>query len=104
MLGKEKKQGDFFNDYVYSELLPEEDTLLSIARLVDLGFVEEEVADLYSEDRGRPSYPPAVLFSHRGPVRKDALSGALRQPLRCGGEQAMPLQPPLPGFCGVGSE
>lgn len=62
MLGKEKKQGDFFNDYVYSELLPEEDTLLSIAQLVDFGFVEEEVADLYSEDRGRPSYPPAVLF------------------------------------------
>lgn len=57
MLGKEKKQGDFFNDYVYGELLPEEDTLLSIARLVDFGFVEEEVADLYSEDRGRPSYP-----------------------------------------------
>lgn len=62
MLGEEKKQGDFFNDYVYGELLPEEDTLLSIARLVDFGFVEEEVADLYSEDRGRPSYPPAVLF------------------------------------------
>jgi len=61
MLGKEKKQGDFFNDYVYGELLSEEDTLLSIARLVDFGFVslqdpegEEEVADLYSEARGRP--------------------------------------------------
>lgn len=62
MLGREKEQGDFFDHYVYSGLLPEEDTLLSIARLVDFGFVEEEVADLYSEDRGRPSYPPVVLF------------------------------------------
>jgi len=62
MLGKEKQQGDFFTEYVYAELLPEEDTLLKIARLVDFSFVEEEVADLYSEDRGRPSYPPAVLF------------------------------------------
>jgi len=62
MLGREDKQEDFFNDYVYGELLPEEDTLLRIAQLVDFGFVEEEVAGLYSEDRGRPSYPPVVLF------------------------------------------
>jgi len=46
MLGKHKQQGDFFTDYVYSQLLPEEDTLLKIARLVDFSFVEEEVADL----------------------------------------------------------
>jgi len=78
MLGKGKKQGDFFNDYVYGELFPEEDTLLSIARLVDFGFVslqdpvgEEEVADLYSEDRGRPSYPPAMLFLEHYASRRD---------------------------------
>lgn len=62
ILGKEKKQRDFFDGYLYGELFPEEDTLLSIARLVEVDFVEEEVADLYTEDRGRPSYPAAVLF------------------------------------------
>ena len=55
MLGKEKRQGDFFNDYVYGELLPEEDTLLSIARLVDFGFVS--LQDPEGEDHGcHPSH------------------------------------------------
>ena len=39
MLGKEKQQEDFFSDYVYGQLLPEEDTLLKITRLVDFSLV-----------------------------------------------------------------
>lgn len=55
-------QTDFFDGYVYGQLLPEEHPLRRIAQRVDFSFVEEEVRDLYSQDQGRPSHPPEVLF------------------------------------------
>jgi len=54
-------QGDFFDETVYGRLLPEEDELLAIRKQIDLSYVEEETADLYS-DGGRPAYPASVLF------------------------------------------
>lgn len=56
-----RTQGDFFDETVYGQLLPEEDELLSIAEQVDLSWVEEETRDLYA-DTGRPAYPASVLF------------------------------------------
>jgi transposase len=62
MLGHEDRQGDFFDEYVYEGLVPEEHLLLKIRRAVDFKFLEEETKGLYSQDRGRPSFPPTVLF------------------------------------------
>src|SRR5690606_39379202 len=42
-------------------MLPADHPLLDIDRAVDFSFVEEETADLYSADQGRPSYPPEQL-------------------------------------------
>jgi len=62
MLGKPNKQKDFFDSYVYENLLPAEHILLDINKHIDFSFVEEETKDLYSSQLGRPSYPPEVLF------------------------------------------
>lgn len=62
MLGKLNKQKDFFDNYVYENLLPAEHILLDIRGQIDFCFVEEETRDLYDNQLGRPSYPPEVLF------------------------------------------
>ncbi|MDI6605959.1 MAG: transposase [Candidatus Omnitrophota bacterium] len=62
MLGKPNKQKDFFDSYVYENLLPAEHILLDIKQSLDFSFVEEETKDLYDSQLGRPSYPPEVLF------------------------------------------
>lgn len=62
MLGKLNKQKDFFDSYVYENLLPAEHILLDIKEKIDFSFVEEETKDLYDNQLGRPSYPPEVLF------------------------------------------
>lgn len=62
MLKGKDAQADFFDGYVYGRLLPEEHLLRRIAARVDFSFVVEGVRDLYSQDQGRPSHPPEVLF------------------------------------------
>lgn len=62
MLGKINKQKDFFDSYVYENLLPAEHILLDIKEQIDFSFVEQETKDLYDNQLGRPSYPPEVLF------------------------------------------
>ncbi len=62
MLGKPNKQKDFFDSYVYKNLLPREHILLDINEQIDFSFIEEETKDLYSSRFGRPSWPPEVLF------------------------------------------
>jgi len=62
MLGKPNKQKDFFDSYVYENLLPAEHILLDIKDKIDFSFVEEETKDLYDNQLGRPSYPPEALF------------------------------------------
>lgn len=61
MRSEPRSQGDFFDETVYGQLLPEEDELLTIRDRVDLSWVEEETVDLYA-DSGRPAYPAGVLF------------------------------------------
>lgn len=62
MLGKQDGQTDFFDRYVEEKLLTDDHELLAINREVDFSFVEEEVAELYSMETGRPSYPPEQMF------------------------------------------
>lgn len=62
MLGKQDVKKDFFDSYVEQQLLPKEHELLDIDAKVDFSFVEEEVADLYCSNTGRPSYPPEQMF------------------------------------------
>lgn len=62
MLGRVNKQKDFFDSYVYENLLPAEHILLDVKDNIDFSFVEEETKDLYDNQLGRPSYPPEVLF------------------------------------------
>lgn len=62
MLGKKNMQKDFFDSYVYENLLPSEHILLDIKEQIDFSFVEEELRDLYDVNNGRPSYPPEILF------------------------------------------
>jgi IS5 family transposase len=62
MLTPEEKQKDFFDEYVYANLIPRDHELQAIARKVDFSFVEKEIADLYSQNTGRPAYPAGVLF------------------------------------------
>ena len=62
MLKTENKQRDFFDSYVYDNLLPEKHILLDIKKNIDFSFVDEQCKDLYSSNRGRPSFAPVVLF------------------------------------------
>jgi len=62
MLGRLDKQKDFFDDYIYKNLLPTEHILKDINKQIDFSFVEGETKDLYNSQLGRPSYPPEVLF------------------------------------------
>ena len=62
MLGKTNKQKNFFDEYLWSHLIPDDHILVKIRENIDFSFVEEETKDLYSPDFGRPAYPPEVLF------------------------------------------
>jgi len=65
MLGKPNKQKDFFDNYVYENLLPSEHILLDIKNKIDFSFVEEETKDLYDNQLGRPSFLPDKTILHQ---------------------------------------
>ena len=44
------------------EMVPEDSLFRKIDKYIDFTFIYEEVKDLYSEDNGRPSVDPVVLF------------------------------------------
>jgi len=62
MLGKADKQKNFFDEYLFRNLIPCDHILVKIKKNIDFSFVEEETKDLYSPDFGRPAYPAEVLF------------------------------------------
>jgi len=62
MIGKQNKNANFFDSYVFDNLLPKEHILLDIKKEIDFSFVEKELEDLYNTKNGRPAYPPEVLF------------------------------------------
>lgn len=62
MLGRQDRQANFFDQEIFSRMIPEDHPLVLIKRHVDLSFVEEEAARYYHPGLGRPSFPPEVLF------------------------------------------
>ncbi len=62
MLKGEDNQENFFDKYVYSNLVPQEHILVKIKQNMDFSFVDEETKDLYSPDFGRPAYPVEIMF------------------------------------------
>jgi len=42
--------------------LPKDHFLMRINELIDFSPIEKALRELYSEDKGRPAYPPLVLF------------------------------------------
>jgi len=62
MLGREDKQKDFFDEYVFGAMIPEDHILVKIKKSLDFSFLEEETKDLYSRDFGRPAFPAEVMF------------------------------------------
>jgi len=62
MIGKQNKDVNFFDSYVFDNLLPEKHILLDIKKEIDFSLIEEEVRDLYDTKNGGPAYPTEVLF------------------------------------------
>ena len=48
--------------YTLEELVPKESLYRKIDKYIDFTFIYDKVKDLYSEDNGRPSIDPVVLF------------------------------------------
>jgi IS5 family transposase len=62
MLGREAKQKNFFDEYVFGTMIPEDHILVKIKKALDFSFIEEETKDLHSWDFGRPAFPAEVMF------------------------------------------
>jgi transposase len=62
MIGKKDRHLNFFDEEIFSRMIPKDHPLYLIKQHVDFSFVEETVRDLYTEDTGRPSYPPETMF------------------------------------------
>ena len=48
--------------YTLEDLVPENSLYRKIDKYIDFNFIYDEVKDLYSQDNGRPSIDPVVLF------------------------------------------
>jgi len=62
LLGRQDRQANFFDQEIFSRMIPEDHPLVLIKKHVDFSFVEEETARYYHPGLGRPSFPPEVLF------------------------------------------
>jgi len=61
MLGqKDRRQPELFVAGSLKTLLPEDHVLVRVDKVLDLSWLEAEVADLYSADKGRPGIAPEV--------------------------------------------
>lgn len=61
MLGQLDRQQELFVLGTLEDLVPGDYILRQVDRVLDLCWLREEVADLYSEDRGRPSLDPEAV-------------------------------------------
>lgn len=61
MLGqKDRRQPELFVAGSLKDLLPDDHVLVRVDKVLDLGWLEAAVADLYSMDKGRPCIAPEV--------------------------------------------
>ncbi len=84
------------------DLVPQDHLVRKISRVIDFNFINDEVRHLYSEDQGRPSIPPVMLFkmvfiqflfgirSMRKTVQEIQVNAAYRWFLGLGLMQAVP--------------
>lgn len=62
MLRRQTGQQNFFDQEIFSRMIPKDHPLVQIDEKVDFSFVTEVMADLYDPSNGRPSCPPETLF------------------------------------------
>ncbi len=62
MFTPETKEDDFFDQYVYQRRVKNDHELMKIKTIIDWSFVDNITRELYSQSRGRPGYPPVILF------------------------------------------
>lgn len=62
MFTPETRENDFFDQYVYQRRVKNDHELMKIKTIIDWSFVETVTRELYSQSRGRPGYPPGILF------------------------------------------
>ena len=63
MLGYESRdQMELFITGSLRRLVPEDHVLPRLDRVLDLGWLREEVADCYCADKGRPGIDPRLRF------------------------------------------
>src|SRR6195952_1149066 len=63
MLGrKERDQLELFMTGSLRQLIPDDHILARVDRVLDLGWLREEIADLYCADNGRPGIDPGVAL------------------------------------------
>lgn len=62
MLGELDRQQELFVLGTLEDLVPSDYILRQVDKVLDLSWLREEVADVYSEDRGRPSLDPEAAL------------------------------------------
>lgn len=62
MIGRQNTQLNFFDQEIFSRLIPQDHPLVKIKQIVDFSVIREAVEHLYDREKGRPSYPPETLF------------------------------------------
>jgi len=62
MMSRGDPQCNFFDQQLFSKMIPQDHPLAQIRAHIDFSFVNAEVSDCYHSDIGRPSFPPETLF------------------------------------------
>jgi transposase len=62
MQGKHEYQPELFSQVDYEHLIPKTHLLRRIDKVLDLSFLPELTAPLYSQSQGRPSIDPVVFI------------------------------------------
>ena len=62
MLKERREKQQQLDIVILEQMIPEDHLLRKVDRAVDLSFIHELCAPLYSADNGRPAVDPEVLF------------------------------------------
>jgi len=62
MYAEQDKQLTFYDEPIYSQIVPQDHFLRKLNAVADFSFVNELCKDLYCPDNGRPSWEPQLLF------------------------------------------
>lgn len=59
---RHSEQRSFFGNYVYDKIIPQDNILRKILKIIDFSFVDASCKDLYCHNNGRPGWRPRILF------------------------------------------